>query len=63
MLFYFLIFCLVGFGIGWVIRDKRIALGVIIVISVLWMFPFGKWALATFVELLVGYVIAICVRK
>ena len=62
MLAFFIIFCVVGFAMGCVSRKPShtlVAVGIMVGISLLWAIPFGPWALATFVELLVGYIIAI----
>lgn len=42
---------------GYALQDK-IALGSILVISILWAFAMGPWAIATFIELLIGYAVA-----
>ena len=42
------------------IEDEVISntLGSILVISILWAFAMGPWAIATFIELLIGYAVA-----
>lgn len=62
MLFYFIIFCAAGFFIGAIIKNTRIAIAVIAAISLCWAFAFGPWALATFLELLLGYAVANSVK-
>jgi biotin transporter BioY len=52
---YIITFIIVGFLIGIFSKDNYVAIGIIIVISVLWMFPFGPWAIATLIELMIGY--------
>jgi len=58
MLEFFILFILIGFTIGILQKNFDSAIGVIIVISVLWLFIFGAWAIATFIELLLGYSLA-----
>jgi LytS/YehU family sensor histidine kinase len=58
MLFYFVIFLIIGFVIGAVIKDSAKAMTAIIVVSLLWGLVFGPWALAAFVELMIGYALA-----
>ena len=58
MLFYFIIFCIVGFAIGALLKDSKVSIAIIITISLLWALAFGPWALATFVELILGYTVA-----
>lgn len=55
MLFYFVIFAIIGILIGYFIKNEKIAIGIIITISIFWLFPFGGWAFLTLVELLIGY--------
>ena len=63
MFFYFVIFCAIGFVIGVLLKNFKVAMAVIVVIALLWALPFGSWALATFVELMLGYVVAKVVVK
>lgn len=58
MLFYFVIFCIVGFAIGHMIKDSKIAITIIVVIALLWALIFGPWAVSTFIELILGYIVA-----
>lgn len=51
---YFIMFLIVGMILGYLLDDKS-AIMAIVIISVLWAFIFGPWALATFIELLLGY--------
>lgn len=56
MLLYVVLFCAVGFVLG-LLFTPRGASNIIIVITVGWAFAQGVWALATFVELLSGFVL------
>ncbi|MCG6308643.1 hypothetical protein K6U49_08545 [Vibrio alginolyticus] len=58
MLFYTIVFVIIGFALGAFIKDSRSALIAIVAISVVWALVWGPWALAAFIELLVGYYIA-----
>jgi len=55
---FIIIFTIIGFIIGIVIKDDNTAMGAIIVMSILWVFAMGPWAIATFIELLLGYSLA-----
>ena len=55
---FIILFTIIGFVIGKFIKNDNIAIGAIIIISVLWAFVTGPWAIATFVELLLGYGLA-----
>jgi hypothetical protein len=48
---FIVIFTIIGFIIGVVIKDDNTAMGAIIVMSILWV-------IATFIELLLGYSLA-----
>jgi hypothetical protein len=63
MLFYFVIFCIIGSFIGFILKDFKIAMVVIVAISICWAFVFGPWALATFIELMVGYAVGKIIKK
>ncbi|MBQ4076996.1 MAG: hypothetical protein IJD65_04905 [Mailhella sp.] len=63
MLFYLLCFCGLGFALGVIVENRKLALSAIILISLGWAFVYGPWAIATFVELLVGYAVAILATK
>jgi hypothetical protein len=56
---YIVLFLLVGFFIGKLVKNEAFAYGLILIITVSWGFGFGPWAFATLVELLVGYKLAI----
>ena len=55
---FIIIFTIIGFVIGVVVKDDNTAMGAIIVMSILWAFAMGPWAIATFIELLIGYSLA-----
>ena len=55
MLEFFIIFLIVGFIIGVVVEDNSKAIIVILTISIVWIFIYGAWAIATLIELLLGY--------
>jgi len=62
MLAFFIIFTIVGFVLGMIDgpHNKRaVGVTIAIVISFLWMFVYGFWAIATFLELMLGYSLAI----
>lgn len=58
MLFYFVIFCIAGFAIGSILKNSKTAIAIIIIISLLWALAFGPWAIATFAELILGYIVS-----
>jgi len=41
--------------IGFVVEEEKSAMMAIVALSFLWAFIFGLWAIATFIELLIGY--------
>jgi len=55
---FIIVFMIIGFIIGVVIKNNNTAVGAIVVISILWAFAMGPWAIATFIELLIGYSLA-----
>lgn len=63
MLFYFIIFCIIGFVLGVVIKNIKIALGIVAAITLCWTFAYGPWALATFFELILGVAVGRVVMK
>lgn len=63
MLFYFVIFCIIGFVIGILLKNFKIAITIIVIITLGWALKFGPWALATFVELMLGYGVAKFIAK
>lgn len=63
MLFYFITFCIIGFMLGVVFKNSNVAFGIVAVITICWAFIFGLWAMATFIELILGYAVAKSVMK
>jgi len=55
MLFFLFLFVAAGILLGLFITDQKIAFPVTIVISVIWFFVYGPWAVATLIELLISY--------
>lgn len=56
MLFYFIIFTIVGFIIGVAIKKDEIAVGIMIAIAVFWGLGSGLiWGIVSFGEMLIGY--------
>jgi len=55
---FIIVFTIIGFIIGIVIKDDNTAMGAIIIMSILWAFAMGPWAIATFIELSLGYSLA-----
>jgi len=55
---FIIVFTIIGFIIGIVIKDDNTAMSAIIAMSILWAFAIGPWAIATFIELLLGYSLA-----
>ena len=58
MLFYFILFCIIGCVLGFVVKNIKIALGIVVAISLCWAFVYGPWELATFLELMWGLAVA-----
>ena len=58
MLDFFIIFIAIGYILGMLISNNEKAIIVILVISIIWMFVFGFWAIATLIELILGYLLA-----
>lgn len=63
MMLYFVLFCGIGLLIGFIIKKINFAIATIVVISVCWAFVYGPWALATFVELMLGFAVARVILK
>ena len=57
MLFYIALFLIIGIVIGLVVRNDTTVTVIIFTISGIWLFVSGLWAIATFFELCIGYVI------
>jgi hypothetical protein len=43
---YIIIFTIIGFVMGIFVKDDNLSIGLIIIISVLWWFAMGPWAIA-----------------
>lgn len=56
MLEFFILFTIVGAILRFIL-EKDLAIGTIIVITIIWAFIYGPWAVATFFELLIGFAI------
>jgi hypothetical protein len=52
---FIILFVVIGLFIGILTKEDTTAYGIIIAISVGWMFVMGPWAIATFIELAIGY--------
>ena len=63
MLFYLLCFCGLRLALGIIVENRKLSLTTIVLISLGWAFLYGPWAIATFVELLVVYAVAILATK
>jgi len=56
MLFYFTVFIVIGLGLGKFVANKKVALALIIVLSIFWGLSHKEiWGLVTLGELLLGY--------
>ena len=58
---YIIVFVVLGMIMGYTL-EKNTAITGIIIISILWAFVMGPWAIATFIELMLGYMIALKLR-
>lgn len=58
MIEFFILFTMIGFIIGLIQKNKDTAIGIIITITIIWLFIYGIWAVATFAELILGYILA-----
>lgn len=54
---FIIVFIIVGLVMGFVLDESTAIVGIII-ISILWAFAMGPWAIATLIELSLGYLIA-----
>ena len=54
MLGFFIMFFIVGVILGIILEEKQ-GIIAIIIISILWMFVYGPWAITTLIELLLGF--------
>jgi len=48
----------VGFLIGGFVKSRISGILLILGTTIIWFFIYGPWALATFIELMIGYVVA-----
>ena len=55
MLEFFILFTILGFILAFIIKEDKLIIIGIIVISILWSFAFGLWAIPTFFELFIEY--------
>jgi len=62
MIGFMLIFLVIGFLIGLFLSESAVIVWVII-ITVGWAFVMGPWAIATFLELVLGIAIANGIKK
>jgi hypothetical protein len=53
------IFLTIGFVIGLCDKSKKYGFWLIASITILWGFVFGPWAVATFIELVIGYLVSV----
>lgn len=63
MFFYFIVFCIIGFVIGSMQKNPKNAMGIIVAVTICWALAWGPWAVATFVELMIGYALAKIIIK
>ena len=54
MLGFFIMFFIVGVILGIILEEKQ-GIIAIIIISILWMFVYGPWAIATLIDLLLVF--------
>ena len=62
MIEYIVLFIGLGFFLG-LFLEEEMAMGWIIVLTIGWAFIMGPWAIATFVELFLGFSIAKGMRR
>lgn len=55
VLFYAVMFICVGYALNRYIDNKTVVFSLFAGITVLWFFSMGPWALATLIELIIGY--------
>lgn len=63
MFFYFVVFCIIGFFLGVILKNFKIAMAVVVTITLCWAAVYGPWAVATFIELMLGFTVARVVAK
>ena len=54
---YIIVFVIIGMIMGYALEENTAITG-IVVISILWAFVMGPWAIATLIELSIGYALA-----
>jgi hypothetical protein len=52
---FIILFTFIGFIMGISVKNDTAGTGIIIIISIIWAFIMGPWAIATFIELSIGY--------
>jgi uncharacterized membrane protein YcaP (DUF421 family) len=57
MLFYAIVFIALGAVVGLFIKNQENAMITIIGITIVWALAWGPWAIAAFIELMIGYAI------
>lgn len=56
MFFYFVVFMVIGLGLGKLVPNKKVALSLVVVLSIFWGLSHKEiWGLVTLGELLLGY--------
>jgi hypothetical protein len=63
ILSFIILFVFIGIIIGLFSNDESIAYGIIILISIGWFFLMGSWAIATLIELVIGYKIVVWLKN
>lgn len=63
MIEFFIIFFVIGYFLGILISNNEKAIMLILIISILWMFAFKFWAIATFIELMIGFSLSKIIKK
>ena len=63
MFFYVILFLIIGFITGFIVKNNAFAVMIICTISIIWILIWGIWAVATFIELIAGYAIARAIVK
>lgn len=54
---FIVLFLTIGYFIGKNTEDEGVAYGLILIITIAWAFFYGPWAIATFIELIIGYIV------
>jgi hypothetical protein len=63
MLSFFIMFLIVGGVMAIAIDNNSTAMSIIILISIIWAFIFGPWAIITFLELILGFALVNKLKK